>query len=141
MVLAIFHARPGPSTPPTDRFRDLPPTDIINAAHIRVAGVGGLGLVFMSALIAIQFPRVGMTIVIGLAGGIPLAFYLFRRHRQQRDAEAAVNGPGGRSIFPMARSERPSSAANTQSPGASGGGYGRTSRGALTGGLARASVS
>ena len=42
----------------------------------------------MSALIAIQFPRVGMTVLIGLAGGIPLAFYLLRRHRQQRDDEA-----------------------------------------------------
>src|SRR4249920_3051004 len=37
-------------------------TDMINMAHIRVAGVGGLGLVFMSIITAIYLPSVGQAL-------------------------------------------------------------------------------
>ncbi len=118
IALALFFGRPAVSTPTVDSFRNIPPTDVINAAHIRVAGVGGLGLVLISALIAIQFPRVGMSVIAGLAGGVPLAFYLFRRHRQQRNHDAATNGPGGRSVFPVtdgAAAEKRSAEASVES--------------------------
>ena len=58
------------------------PTDVINMAHIRVAGAGGLGLVVMAAAVAIYLPGVREAMVIaGVFGGV-LAVVLIRRRRE-----------------------------------------------------------
>jgi hypothetical protein len=98
-LLAVLHARPRPAGYTSDSFRDVAPTDVINVSHIRVAGVGGLGLVVICALIAAEFKQVAATLAAGLGGGIPLAVYLVRRRRHEREHDAAVNGPGGRAVF------------------------------------------
>lgn len=56
-------------------------TDVINAAHIKVAGIGGLGLVAMAAVVALNVPRIGQTLAIGLALGAVLAGALILRRR------------------------------------------------------------
>jgi hypothetical protein len=56
-------------------------TDVINMASIRVAGVGGLGLVAMSLALAWSIPRIGQTIAFGavLGGAMAFGLILWRR--------------------------------------------------------------
>lgn len=55
-------------------------TDVINMSSIKVAGVGGLGLVAMAAAVALDVPRIGQTITLGLLlGGVIAAITIYRR--------------------------------------------------------------
>jgi hypothetical protein len=55
-------------------------TDVINVSSIKVAGVGGLGLVAMAAAVALDVPRIGQTITLGLLlGGVIAAIMIYRR--------------------------------------------------------------
>jgi len=57
-------------------------TDAINIARIRVAGVGGLGLLAMATVVAWFVPRIGQTLLLGVTLGVFLAAILIiRRHR------------------------------------------------------------
>ena len=65
-----------------DPFPNMSSTDVINMAHIRVAGVGGLGLVAMAAAVALWVPRIGQSLALGLVLGTIFAVVLiFRRRR------------------------------------------------------------
>jgi hypothetical protein len=66
----------------SDRFSDDLSTDVINMARIRVAGVGGLGLIAMAAVVAWFIPRIGQTLLIGLVLGIVLAVAMILRRRR-----------------------------------------------------------
>lgn len=57
------------------------PTDI-NMAHIRVAGIGGLGLVAMALLVAIFVPAIGLSMAAGLVLGTVFAVLLIVRRRR-----------------------------------------------------------
>ena len=56
-------------------------TDIINMSSIKVAGVGGLGLVAMALAVALDLPRIGLTIGLGLVLGMALARVMIVRRR------------------------------------------------------------
>ena len=56
-------------------------TDIINMSSIKVAGVGGLGLVAMAVAVALDLPRIGLTVGVGFALGMGLALALILRRR------------------------------------------------------------
>ena len=58
-------------------------TDVINMAHIKVAGVGGLGLVFVALAVGLDIPEIGQAQAIALAFGIVFAvgLILWRRRR------------------------------------------------------------
>ena len=84
IALAVFlRQRPGSHTSslaaPT-RSEPLS-TDIINAASIKVAGIGGLGLVAMAVAVALNVPRIGQTLAIGLLLGLALAALMILRRR------------------------------------------------------------
>jgi hypothetical protein len=64
-----------------DVFQDRP-TDVINIARIRVAGIGGLGLVAMALAVALDVPRIGRTLAIGLVLGAVFAGILISRRRR-----------------------------------------------------------
>ena len=67
---------------PVDPFPNMSSTDVINMARIRVAGVGGLGLVAMAAAVALWVPRIGQSLALGLVLGTIFAVVLiFRRRR------------------------------------------------------------
>lgn len=56
--------------------------DMINMASIKVAGVGGLGLVAMAAAIALDVPRIAQSMAVGIAlGAIGAAIVILRRRR------------------------------------------------------------
>ena len=61
-------------------YRPLPiSTDVINMASIKVAGLGGLGLVAMSAAVALNVPRIFDSVVLGLTLGVGMALVLIVR--------------------------------------------------------------
>jgi hypothetical protein len=59
-------------------------SDVINVSHIRVAGVGGLGLVLVAAAMAVTFPRIGWSVVVSAIAGVALAmtWIVMRRNHQ-----------------------------------------------------------
>ena len=57
-------------------------TDIINASSIRVAGVGGLGLVAMAIAVALNVPRIAQTLGIGLVLGVAFAVTMIAIRRR-----------------------------------------------------------
>jgi hypothetical protein len=63
-------------------LRDGLSTDVINFSRIRVSGVGGLGLMAISVAIAFSLPFVGVSVALGLVGGIALSFLLLSYRRQ-----------------------------------------------------------
>jgi len=62
--------------------------DVINMAHIRVAGVGGLGMMAAALIIAINLPEIGFAMLTAVVlGGITAAGLIAFRSRS--------NEPGG----------------------------------------------
>lgn len=57
-------------------------TDMINMASIKVAGVGGLGLVAMAVAVALGVPRIGESMVVGIGlGAVGAVVVILRRRR------------------------------------------------------------
>ena len=69
-------------------------TDIINAARIRVAGVGGLGLVAVAFAVAVSIPRIGVSLGLGLLLGAMLAAVLILRGRREGPMSSSGRRPG-----------------------------------------------
>ena len=68
LLFIRLHGRPTDAA--SDAFAGEPlSTDVINMARIRVAGVGGLGLVAMAFTVAWVVPRIGQTLAIGFVLG------------------------------------------------------------------------
>ena len=82
-MAAVFLLFRGRSTRPSASAQRLDPisTDIINMASIKVAGVGGLGLVAMSVAVALGIPRIAQAEAIGIGLGAvgALVVILYRR--------------------------------------------------------------
>ena len=55
-------------------------TDVINVSRVRVAGVGGIGLMIVAAAMAMTFPRIGWSMVVSAIAGLALAMtWIFMR--------------------------------------------------------------
>lgn len=77
VVIALVSVRiHGRSLARRDPFEKDAPTDVINMARIRVAGIGGLGLVAMALVVAIALPGVGIPLAAGAVLGVLLAVLL-----------------------------------------------------------------
>lgn len=59
-----------------DAFTRDQPEGIINVSRIRVAGVGGLGMVAVAATMALTIPAIGLALGLGLVGGFLVAVAL-----------------------------------------------------------------
>ena len=70
------------------------PTDIINMAHIRVEGVGGVGMVLMAIAVALGVPQVGKSMAAGLLLGALMAVVLIRRRRAAGPMPSSGQRPG-----------------------------------------------
>jgi hypothetical protein len=69
----------------TDVFADrtgVGGSDVINVSAIRVAGLGGLGLVVVAFALAWTFPRIGQSVVLGAGLGVGMAAFLIWRRRR-----------------------------------------------------------
>ena len=78
-----------------------PSTDIINASSIRVAGIGGLGLVAMAAAVALNVPRIGQTLGIGLILGLALAAVMIVRRRRSGAMPSSGRQAGANTILAL----------------------------------------
>ena len=69
---------------------------LMNMASLRVAGVGGIGLVAVALVIASQYQMISGTLTMGAIGGLVggCAVILYRRRRGP--LRTAGDGPGGR---------------------------------------------
>ena len=83
IALLIFRLQRRTSTEvsPDPLARDGISSDFINMAHIRVAGIGGLGLVAMAVVVAFDVPRIGQTLAVGAVAGSALAVVLIALRR------------------------------------------------------------
>jgi hypothetical protein len=95
MLWANRHGRQRIATP--DAFaRDPLSTDVINVNRIRVAGLGGLGLVIVAAAVALQFDLAAVVVALGLVGGAAGAFLLILYRRRVGPVGSSSQGPGAR---------------------------------------------
>jgi multisubunit Na+/H+ antiporter MnhB subunit len=97
LFMALHRSRSSKRT--SGRFDADPSTDVINMARIRVAGVGGLGLLAMAGVVAWFVPRIGQTLVIGLGLGVVLAAVMILRRRQSGPMPSSGRRPGANAIL------------------------------------------
>lgn len=69
VVVAALHSQIRPETSADPFVRDVFAGEILNFSRLRVAGIGGAGLVFVSALVALQFQLIAVTVALGMVGG------------------------------------------------------------------------
>jgi uncharacterized membrane protein YedE/YeeE len=82
-LLVIFLNRNRRGSLTAEEFRDgTSSSDVINAARIRVAGIGGLGLVAMAAAVAVFVPRIRFSLALGAGLGCVLAAILIAWRRR-----------------------------------------------------------
>jgi hypothetical protein len=97
-----------------------PPTDVINIARIRVAGIGGLGLVAMALLVALFVPRIGQELAIGGLLGVGLAAFLILRRRRTGPLPSSGQTMGANNILaidhPVASGTKPRTAGHRDLP-------------------------
>jgi hypothetical protein len=75
------------------------PTDEINMAHIRAAGVGGLGLLAMALVVAWFVPRIGQTLVVGGVLGLGLGIALILRRRRAGPLPSSSGTAGANNVL------------------------------------------
>ena len=91
----------------SDRFGEDLSTDVINMARIRVAGIGGLGLIAMAGVVAWFVPRIGQTLLIGLVLGVALAVVMILRRRRVGPMPSSGRRPGANAILSIDRPMTP----------------------------------
>ena len=93
-VLAWLNRTPS-STPKNRSALEPISPDMINMAHIRVAGVGGLGMMAVSLVIAINLPEIGFALLVAAALGAIIGggLILYRSRSNQ-------SGQGGHGDVP-----------------------------------------
>lgn len=62
---------------------DTASTDVINMAHIKVAGVGGFGLVIVALATGLDVPEIGQAVLLGFTLGAMLAVGLIAWRRRR----------------------------------------------------------
>jgi len=90
------------------------PTDVINMAHIRVEGVGGLGLLLMALAVAAGIPQIGKSMAAGLLLGGLMAIILIRRRMSAGPMPSSGQRPGANTTLAIDAPE-PTSEAQTPS--------------------------
>ena len=81
-------------------YRQNPLTiDMINMASIKVAGVGGLGLVAMAAAVALDVPRIAQSVGIGIGLGAIGAFIVIVRRRKTGVMPSSGRGMGANTVL------------------------------------------
>lgn len=93
-VMLLIHRRSDPERVVVPYHRDPISTDMINMASIKVAGVGGLGLVAMAVAVALDVPRIAQSVGIGIGLGAVGAFLVILRRRRTGVLPSSGRGMG-----------------------------------------------
>src|SRR5829696_4323674 len=101
LVLALLIGSNRRGTPPTFVPRHLaaPSPALINMAHIRVEGIGGLGLVAAVLAVAIWDPRIRLAISAAAVLGAGLALFLISTRRATGALPSSAGGGQRRSTL------------------------------------------
>jgi len=101
-----FGSQPPTSLPP-GLGDEVYPTDMINMARIRVSGIGGLGMVAMSAAVAFFVPPIRTAMIVAIIGGTiaAVAVVLYRRRRGPMDSSS--RGLPGARFLPIRPGDGP----------------------------------
>jgi hypothetical protein len=89
-------------------------TDVINMASIKVAGLGGLGLVVVATIVAFTIPAVGTAVGTGLIAGSAMALFLIVRRRRLGVLPSSTGSPGAHTM--LALEDHPSATAPNDRP-------------------------
>jgi hypothetical protein len=87
--------------------------DVINVSAVRVAGVGGLGLVFIALLVGWQYPLILATMIAGLVGGAVAAGMVIAYRRRHA---GTPSDPGARTVFIPDSAAAPVARTDDESP-------------------------
>jgi hypothetical protein len=94
-----------------------PSPGLINMAHIRVDGVGGLGMVAMAIVVAIFVPRIRLTMALALLLGTALAALLIAVRRRTGPLSSGGDHPGAHAMLDIdgpARAAAPPERSNSR---------------------------
>jgi hypothetical protein len=94
LLLAGYRGRPGL---PYVRPLAAPSPGLINMAHIRIEGIGGLGLVAMSLAVAIDVPSIRFAMAVALIFGTMLGALLILMRRRTGPLTSSSERPGAHS--------------------------------------------
>lgn len=72
-------------------------TDVINIAHIRAAGLGGLGLFAMALVVAVFVPGIRLAVATGLLFGVALGVVMILL-RRRKDPLPSSGGSAGANV-------------------------------------------
>jgi hypothetical protein len=99
VLLALILAGTRHGTPSTFVPRRLAPPSpqLINMAHIRVEGIGGLGMVAAVAAVAIADPLIRLAVIVAFVLGAGLALCLIVLRRGDRSGSGRF--PGGKATL------------------------------------------
>jgi hypothetical protein len=101
LVLALLIAgRPNrPASTFVPRRLEAPSPALINMAHIRIEGLGGLGMVAAVVAVAIADSRIRLATIIAGVLGTALAFALVAIRRRTGAMPSSGDGPDDRSLL------------------------------------------
>jgi hypothetical protein len=109
LAIAFFVARHHAAAPgASDVFTHQPlSTDVINMSRIKVVGVGGLGLVAMALVVALNVPRIGQSLAIGGGLGALFAAILIVARRQVGPMPSSGRRAGANTTLSIDEPPRP----------------------------------
>ncbi len=89
VLLFVLNRRPSDASASPRRILEPLTTDLINMAHIRVAGIGGLGMVAAAVVIAVNVPEIGWSLPagVGLGGVLAAALIAYRSRIWRKDED------------------------------------------------------
>jgi hypothetical protein len=101
LVLALLIAvtRRGTSATFVPRHLEAPSPSLINMAHIRVEGVGGLGMVAAVVIVALTDSRIRLATIMAIVLGGGLALVLIAMRRRNGSLPSTGDGPEDRSVL------------------------------------------
>jgi hypothetical protein len=91
-LLRFLNRRPSSGVAVQSRLEPMSP-DLINMAHIKVAGLGGLGMVGAVLVTAIALPQIGVAMIAGVGAGAALAAGLVAYRIRSTFGDAGHDGP------------------------------------------------
>lgn len=95
---------------------DEPITNMYNISSVRVAGVGGLGLLAMATAVALNVPMIGLAMALGVGLGGAVALGLILSKRRSGPMPSSGKGIGASTVLSLR--DRPRTAIRGDADGA-----------------------
>jgi hypothetical protein len=99
LALVLASLRWGSPSTVVPRRLAAPSYALINMAHIRVEGVGGLGMVAAVIAVAVTDPRIRLAMIMASVMGTALALVLIAKRRRTGALPSNGDGPDDRSTL------------------------------------------